>query len=212
MNDGDDRDKLVLNAEVIEVGEPGVYKQWTGIVRSVPVDAEDGFDLEFEPPQGFLQGTIVSVDLQPGTKLYSRTGDAIGVGDFDIGLSARVEGVLVIGDDDFIKSSVVWLDLDADQDLFEGLVDTDSVDVDQRSFTLMPTDSSMPTDRIVYVLPDAIILLVTEDAGSITNERLTLEEMAALGAVYEAEVYGREQIDGRIISDRVVLQAEDGTI
>ena len=32
----------------------------------------------------------------------------------------------------------------ADQDLFEGLVDTDSVDVDQRSFTLMPTDSSMP--------------------------------------------------------------------
>jgi hypothetical protein len=211
MNDGDDRDKLVLNAEVIEVGEPGVYKQWTGIVRSVPVDAEDGFDLEFEPPQGFLQGTIVSVDLQPGTKLYSRTGDAIGVGDFDIGLSARVEGVLVIGDDDFIKSSVVWLDLDADQDLFEGLVDTDSVDVDQRSFTLMPTDSSMPTDRIVYVLPDAIILLVTEDAGSITNERLTLEEMAALGAVYEAEVYGREQIDGRIISDRVVLQAEDGT-
>jgi hypothetical protein len=212
MNDGEDRDKLVLNAEVIEVGEPGVYKQWTGIVRSVPVGTEDDFDFEFEPPQGFLQGTIVPVDLQRGTKLYSRAGAAIGIEDFELGLSARVEGVFVIGTDDFIKSSVVWLDLDADQALFEGLVDTDSVDVDQRSFTLMPTDSSMPTDRIVYVLPDAVILLVTEDAGSITNERLTLEEMAALGGVYEAEVYGREQIDGRIVSDRVVLQAEDGAI
>lgn len=222
-DDGDYyHDKLVLNAEVIEIGEMGVYGQYTGIVRSLPADAEDSFDLEFEPPQGILQGTVVPVDLQPGTKLYSRAGDPIGFADFEIGLSALVDGVLVIGDEDFIRSSVVWLDLDADQTLFEGLVytgseglgDTGSVNVEDRTFTLVPSDSSMSGDRIVRVVPDAVILLVMDDGDPetpLTNERITLEEMAALGGVYEADVYGQEGIDGSIISDRIILEPAEST-
>jgi hypothetical protein len=207
---GHSQDNVVFNAEVIELGDKGVYGRYTGIVRSLPADAEDAFDFEFYPPQGILSKTVVPVDLQSGTKLYSRLGEAIAPADFSLGLDALTEGVLVIGTDDFIKSSVVWVDLQADQMSYEGSVSPSTVDVTARTFTLMPAGTgTVAMDRTVKLTDDAVILLVSESGGVLSNDRISLDDMAALSGNHEAQVYGTEQTDGSILSDRVILQAPE---
>jgi hypothetical protein len=198
---------LGLTAEVVEMGAQGVFGRYDGIVRSLPATTDAPFDLELYPPQGILNGTIVPVDLQSGTKLYSRVGDPIGINDFALGLYAHTEGVLVIGTQDYIKPAVVWLDLDANELLYNGSVDPASVDLTTRSFTLMPTSASMPSDRVVVLTNDAVILVVSNNGSVMSNTRISLADMAALTGVYDAEVYGVEQSDGTILSDRVILQA-----
>lgn len=199
---------VALNAEVVEIGAHGVFGRYNGIVRSLPATADAPFDLELYPPQGILSGTIVPVDLQTGTKLYSRIGDPIGIGDFALGLYAHTEGVLVIGTEDYIKPAVVWLDLNANQMLYEGSVDPTSVDLTTRSFTLMPSSAPLASDRVVVLSSDAVILLVSVNGSVMSNTRINLADMAALTGVYNAEVYGVEQTDGTILSDRVILQAQ----
>jgi hypothetical protein len=199
---------VALTAEVVEMGAQGVFGRYSGIVRSLPATVDALFDLELYPPQGILDGTIVPVDLQSGTKLYSRTGDPIGIDAFALGLYAQTEGVLVIGTDDYIKPAVVWLDLNANQMLYEGSVDPSSVELTTRSFTLMPASASLTTDRVVELANDAVILLVSDTGSVMSNTRISLADMAALSGVYSAEVYGVEQTDGTILSDRVILQAQ----
>jgi len=196
---------VALNAEVVEIGAQGVFGRYSGIVRSLPAAADAPFDLELYPPQGILSGTIVPVDLQSGTKLYSRVGDPIGIDAFSLGLSAYTEGVLVIGTQDYIKPAVVWLDLNANQMLYEGSVDPASVDLATRSFTL--TLTTLTSDRVVVLTNDAVILLVSDTGSVMSNTRISLADMAALTGVYNAEVYGVEQTDGTIQSDRIILQA-----
>jgi len=199
---------VALNAEVVEIGDQGVFGRYSGIVRSLPAAVDSPFDLELYPPQGILTGTIVPVNLQSGTKLYSRIGDPIGIDAFSLGLYAHTEGVLVIGTEDYIKPAVVWLDLDANQMLYEGTVDPTSVDLTTRSFTLMPASTALTSDRVVVLTNDAVILLVSDNGSVLSNTRISLTDMAALAGVYNAEVYGVEQTDGTILSDRIILQAQ----
>lgn len=210
---GDDENghNVVLDAEVVEIGSRSTYGRYTGILQSLPADETDSFDFDFDPPQGFEEGTVIPVQLQNGTKLFSRNGDPLTVGDFVLDQRARVEGVMVLGDTDFLKSSIVWLDVDTENMLYIGSMDPATIDLAARSFTLVPTGDSVniTMDRVVELTADAEIILLEESGGAWSHEHIDLNEMAALTGTYDARVYGYERTDATIVADRVVLHASE---
>lgn len=113
--DHDDHDEaLVFRAEVIQDGPPGTARAIDGEVLT-EVDADGRFQIEVDAGQGFGPGTVLTVQLQEGTGIFSRKGQRLDEGDITPGEPVRVVGVLVISnvEDDFLKASVVVLDVEA---------------------------------------------------------------------------------------------------
>jgi hypothetical protein len=121
--------ELVFVAGVVLVGEPGRFTRIRGWVDS-PVDDEDRFELEVGPGEPFVEGTLLAVQLQEGTKLFSWPGRPLAPEDVVPGLRARVVGVLQLSNPlpDPINAAWVRLEFVPDRAVLRGTLEEVSDD------------------------------------------------------------------------------------
>jgi len=150
-------DHVRLNAVVLELGPSGTFVRVAGTTAS-EVQPDNSFDLEVAPAQGILTESPLAVQLQTGTKIYSREGEALLPADVVPGLAATVDGVLALPDAQpaYLKGALVLLNTVAVSSSLSGTLKT--VDAGGWSMTVTAdTGDQMVklTDETRYFVIDA---------------------------------------------------------
>lgn len=110
--DHDDRDYPVIDALVVELGG---FVELSGTVASGASDIR--FNMNVDPNQGIqVQGELpVALQADPiggnGTKILSRSGELLSSADIIPPRSVMVDGVLLLGNPDFLNSSLVIVNI-----------------------------------------------------------------------------------------------------
>jgi hypothetical protein len=188
---------LEFVAAVMLVGEPGSFTRIRGWVDS-PVDDEGRFDLEVGPGEPFVEGTLLAVQLQEGTKLFSWPGIPLGVEDVEPGLRARVVGVLQLSDVDPDQINAAWVRLEfvpPDREVLRGTIE-EVADGGGR-LVISTGDGSVCAD-----LPAGTpVFLITTGPDGSSSERIP---RGALVAGLETDVYAVEGPDACWIAHTVI--------
>lgn len=176
--------EMGLDAVVIEWGK---FLRLAGAVRSLPDAQTKRFDFEVNAGQGFPTGTVLVVELQSGTKVYSWTGVELSEADIAIGLKAKIDGVLVISSTspDIFKAALAVLYTPPFTALKKIKGTILNLDVSGRSFDLY--DLATSTTECVEVPASARIFLITITGGDYNSEEIGLWQLADHQS---AEVYG----------------------
>ncbi len=194
-------DHLVMDAEVIELGESGTFASIAGVVQS-GVDAQEQFVLAIEEGQGFAPDSDVTVQLQTGTKIFSRAGDELTDNDIVPFIPATVDGVLEVSPT-LLLASLVVLDTDAaDQERLCGTLVLTGSDL-----VLQPdVDGCVTGDRCILTDADTEILRViaTDTVGSSIPS--SPEEVSGL----HADVFGSEN-GGGCLEAATIIAYDYGT-
>lgn len=157
-HDDDDDDlehhNLLMEAVVIEVGPPGSFVSLNGSARSAPADAMAAFDFEIDPGQGFVAGQQIDVQLQQGTRFFSREGQELDFDAIAADRMATVDGVLMLSNTttDALNAALVVLDASPSTQL-SGEIQT----LEETSLTLITTVG----DRCVAFDDDTNVFQVT---------------------------------------------------
>ena len=190
-------DQLVfaLDAFVIEEGPLGTYARIRGTTAS-GVDADtDSFDLAIASGQGFATDTTLPVQLFDGSHIFSRDGVELSRDDVAADQAALVDGVVVIGDDDLIRSPLVSLDVVPPPE--EIALNGEIVSIDTAAESLIvSTDTG---DRCVDAA-DADIFLVS-DADGFSSTRGEISDLQTGQAI---SVFGEEGVDGCLIAGTIL--------
>lgn len=197
-DDGDDDGvtKVGVTAEVVEVGD---FLNISGIVRS-EVDTEtDRFDFDPDPGQGITGDEPLPVEMQDGTKVFTRKGMELTPDEINPGLVALVDGVLVVlgSEADFMRAALVILETDPSETV-ELTGSVTELDTSERTFTL---DRSSEDPVCVKVPEDSYLFLVTVTDGGFTSEEITIDD---LSNDQEVTLYGFFDTSGCFVA-RVVL-------
>lgn len=216
LDGGDHRDDdlfdedLFLNAAVLELGPRDALLRIPGSVQGA-VDVDQRFPFLPEPGRGIDSGQL-PVQLQPGTRIFSRAGVELAASDLTAGQQANVDGALALSDvdPDILKAALVVLDLTAALESRRGGV-LQTVDAGAGTLVLTVDEppEATPGDTTVSVNePDTRIFRIVEGPEGATSERLTLAELAALVSStpeLRADVFGTVQPDGSIDADTVLV-------
>jgi hypothetical protein len=192
--DYDDDHEMRLYAEVIEMGEMGVFSELDGTIASEPQAADDSFGLTLEDT------SEVTAQLQTGTKVFSRKGVRLDYQAIDMGLTASVDGVFSTMDPSILKSSLVIVDTDmmAMLEQHHGTV----LDVDTTNGVI--TISTATGDMMLRMMTDTSIFLLHEATADTLSEMIGLEEVPVGAAV---DVYGYAATDGYFDADTLLVAA-----
>jgi hypothetical protein len=192
--DYDDDHEMRLYAEVIEMGEMGVFSELDGTIASEPQAADDSFGLTLEDT------SEVTAQLQTGTKVFSRKGVRLDYQAIDMGLTASVDGVFSTMDPSILKSSLVIVDTDmmAMLEQHHGTV----LDVDTTNGVI--TISTATGDMMLRMMTDTSIFLLHEATADTLSEMIGLEEVPVGAAV---DVYGYAATDGYFDVDTLLVEA-----
>lgn len=198
LPDEDDH-PLVLNAYVIEEGPLGTYARIRGTTASAVNLSTNRFDLNIAPGQGFVTDAPLPVQLFSNSRIFNRAGVELGTDDILTTLGALVDGVLVVGPDDFIRSPLLILDegTTAPEVAIEGGI----VSVNTSAETLLVNDGTM--DRCIDAA-DASVFLVS-DADGFSSSRGTLND---LDPGQEVAIFGEEGIDGCLVADTILASID----
>ncbi|MCC6502497.1 MAG: DUF4382 domain-containing protein [Deltaproteobacteria bacterium] len=173
-----------LDAVVVEWGQ---FLRIEGIAKSLPDALTGRFDLEVFSGQGFPSGTVLTVELQDGARVYSATGEELTEADIEGGLKVKVDGVLFLSDTepDILKASfaVVFKQPFLPLLELEGVVH--NLNTAGRSFDLFDPLSS--TARCVDVPLSARVFLITVVGSDYVSEEIALSELSENQSV---QVYG----------------------
>lgn len=193
-NDYNDDHEMRLYAEVIELGEMGVYSVVDGTVATEPQAADDGFGLTL------ADTSEIGVQLQTGTKVFSRNGARLDYQAIGMGLTASVDGVFSDVDNTMLKSSLVIVDTDmmAMLEQHHGTV----LDVDAANGVI--TISTASGDIMLRMTADTSIFLLHEATADTLSDMIGLDEVP-VGAVID--VYGRAATDGYFDADTILVEA-----
>jgi hypothetical protein len=179
-----DLDVLGLDAVVIEWGK---FLRLAGIVKSLPDPVTKEFDLELFPGQGFPTGTVLVVELQNGTKVYSKAGVELSEADIAIDLKARIDGVLLVSNTspDIFKAALAVLF----QHPFTALnkIGGTILNLDAPGLTFDLFDSATSTTECVEVQHTASIFLITITGSSYISEEIGLGDLSDTQSV---QIYG----------------------
>jgi hypothetical protein len=183
----DDLHEMGLDAVVIEWGK---FLRLAGTVRSLPDVLTKRFDFEIYPGQGFPTGTVLVVELQNGTKVFSWIGLELGAADIAIGLKAKIDGVLVVSSTspDVLKAALAVLFTPPFTALqrIEGTVL--NLDPSGRTFDLY--DPGASTTECVEVPSSAHIFLITITGSSYSSEEIGLGDLSDRQSVMAYGDYG----------------------
>jgi mono/diheme cytochrome c family protein len=202
-DDDSDRDRFVLEAVVVELGEAGTFAHLKGTAQSA-VDDTRQFELLIGPGQGFGDASIVTAQLQDGAKIYSRRGAPLGDGAIGDGVMGAFDGVLMLANDapDLLKTVLAILDLDFDaEDVLRGEILT--AGEDRR--LMVATDTG---DRCVDVPLDADVFLVSLVEGRVFSDRGSYGDLVPGLAI---DVYGDAGTDGCFVADTIIADSTDVT-
>ena len=180
----DDLYEMGLDAVVIEWGK---FLRLAGTVRSLPDVLTKQLDFEIYPGQGFPSGTVLVVELQNGTKVFSRTGEELSEADIAVGLKAKIDGILIVSNTspDILKAALAVLftpPFTALQKIGGTIL---NLDASGRTFDLY--DSTTSTTECVEVQSSANIFLITLTGSSYISEAIGLGDLSDLQRV---EIYG----------------------
>ncbi|MGI9344301.1 MAG: PKD domain-containing protein, partial [Gammaproteobacteria bacterium] len=195
--------RLTLAATVIELGEAGTFARVKGTAQA-GIDDQRRFDLLIAPGQGFVDASIVTAQLQDGSKVYSRRGVLLDDSAIADGVMGLFDGVLMLSDSDpdRLKTVLAILDLDvSDDDVLRGQILTAG---DDRRL-MVATETG---DRCVDVPTDTDIFLVELVEGRLVSER---GEYADLQPELMIDVYGEEGSDGCFVADTIIADETDVT-
>ena len=190
---------LTLHAEVIEIGEEGAFARPSGITRSAPGNTFGQFNLEVHEAGNLAAGALMRIQLQEGTKIFSKQGEKYDSTAIVPNLEATADGVLVAsttGAPDLLKSALIVLDMHANAaSTLSGEIGT--IDIDGGSFVLLTSEG----DRCVTTTPETGIVVVVESEDGFTNTPIAFEELAMSMNV---DVTGHEGVDGCFVAETIV--------
>jgi hypothetical protein len=195
VDDGHERelDDLELVASVIELGEEGTFLTLDGVALS-EVDSSDQFDMEVESNQGFVPGTVLTVQLQEGTRIIDRQGNELGEGDIGSGDLVAVDGILDVNED-VLFAALIVLDLEApDEASLSGSVDENP---DGECGLSINTDTGERSVRAGNA--DVFLVSATDNNGG--SEPIELTDLVE---GQEVDVYGSEAGDGCFEADTII--------
>lgn len=196
---GDDDHPLVLDAYVIEEGPLGTYARIRGVTASTVNGFTNRFNLDIAPGQGLGTDTQLPVQLFASSRIFNRAGVELDTADVVANRGALVDGVLVLGADDFIRSPL--LILDEGTTAAEVAIEGDIVSVNATAKTLLVNDGTM--DRCINA-ETANIFLVNDDDG-FSSSRGTLSD---LSPGQDVAIFGTERIDGCLAADTILASTE----
>jgi hypothetical protein len=187
-----------LDAYVVEEGPLGTFRRVLGTVASGVDPATSRFGLDVAAGQGIATGTALPVQLFAESRIFSRDGEEL---DRDAIVAERValaDGVLLIGEDDVLRSPLVVLgDLaPSDAAAIEGTV----VDVNTAQGTLLVNDGTL--DRCVNAAGADIFIV--DDSDGFASSRGDLDDMSPGQLV---SVFGTENLDGCLVADTILAEA-----
>lgn len=191
---------LVFEAEVIQQGSPGTAWAIDGVVLSPVTDSR--FDMDVDAGQGFVPGTQLAVELQAGTKIFSRRGQELMEDDIGPDLPVRSVGVLVIGVEDFLKASVIVLDLESAtrEKVFGEIVSKESAGA---RIELRTADDQIVCADISEQA-EVFLLVLEDDGGS-----FEMIDRADLTVGDDVAVFGLpDDSDGCLDAEKVIVFAD----
>jgi hypothetical protein len=195
---GDGPHRIGLEAILIEWGR---FLRLKGMVESLPDGLTKRFDFELADGQGFPAGTSIEVELQIGTKVYSRNGVELTESDIEVGLKAKIDGVLILSDidPDYLKAALVLLRRDAHPgaEKLEGLIS--GLDPPAMSLNLFDPDTS--TTTCVELTEHTNIFLITNTATGYTCEEIDIWSLSLRQSV---KIFGYYDSAGCFVADTIL--------
>ena len=186
--------EIRLHAEVIELGEKDGYAIVDGTIDSEPMADADAFGLTL------ADSSHVNVQLQTGTKVFSRSGQRLDYQGIDNGLTASVDGMYSTVDSSILNSALVVVDT-AMIDAMEKVNGTVlSVDTANNIITIS-TDSG---EMMIRLADSSTIFLMLGDGASSLSDII---DITAVPLSVELDAYGHAASDGYFDADTVIIEA-----
>lgn len=195
----DDDHAIRLYAEVIEMGDEGTFAVVDGTIASEPQTEADAFGLTLEDT------TEISVQLQMGTKVFSRGGDRLDYQAIDMGLTASVDGIYSALDSSVLNSALVIVDtamIDSMEQLHGHVLAVDTVN----KIITISTDSG---DKMIRLADTSSIFLLLEDTS---NSLSSMIDIMALPTNVELDAYGHANTDGYFDADTLIVEEQESTL
>lgn len=197
VND-DSYHEIRLYAEVIEMGGMDAFAVVDGTVASEPQTETDAFGLTLGDT------TEISVQLQTGTKVFSRSGRRLDYQSIATDLTASVDGVYSAMDNSMLKSSLVIIDtamIDTMEKLHGNVLD---VDIGNRIITIS-TDGG---EKMIRLSDDSSIFLMLEAGASSLSDMI---DIMAVPTNAELDAYGHAANDGYFDANTVIIESLETT-
>lgn len=194
---GDDHHVFALDVFVIEEGPLGTYARIRGIASSGVDGLNDRFNLAIAPGQGLGTATTLPVQLFGHTHIFSRAGDELGREDIVTGQSALVDGVVVIGTDDLIRSPLIILDIGPPPGESALRGEVVSLDTEAESL-IVSTESGY---RCVDAAGADVFLVNSDDGLSSTRG-----DLSDLHPGQDVAIFGEEGVGGCLIADTILAE------
>lgn len=174
---------FTLRAQLIAIGPADDFAYAKGLVTA-DYDATGGqFGMEVARSGEFSAGERIGVATLEGTRIFARSGVALGLDDITAGFGVKVFGIPT-GTTPELQALLVFLD-DTPGAVTALSGTTGAIAVDAGSFTLLGTTQG---DVCIRVDADTGIFLFTSDGDGPLSKAITLAE---LGQGLAADVYGR---------------------
>jgi len=184
---GEDHHMLDLDAEVIEIGP---FFSLAGTIHSSP-DVTETFEFDISPEQGFLLNGPVKALLQNGTKIFSDSGIELSASDIRQGMSAKIDGILVLSDTepDLLKAALIILNTTEAPPLTEIQGTASNVDYENRGFDLITSTQTVcvkvPMDTLIFLIPSDDEIQASSE-GNVEFEYLKDEDKVKVSGVFDA--------------------------
>lgn len=194
----DDHHEIRLYAEVIEMGDKDAFAVVDGVVASEPQTEADAFGLTLEDT------TEISVQLQTGTKVFSRSGQRLDYQSIAMDLTASVDGVYSAVDSSVLNSSLVIVDTAMVDSMEKVHGDVLSVDTVNKIITISTVDG----ERMIRVTDDSsIFLLLGDDDSSLSD----IIDIMAVPTNVDLDAYGHASNDGYFDANTVIVESPETT-
>ncbi len=190
-SDDEDHTPSKLKAEVLELGGAEAFQVVKGPVKRSPANALDTFTL------ADTSTTEVTVALQEGTRIFSRTGQRLDFDDIQPDKVAAVDGVLSSEPDGPFKSALVILGNLPSPDKIQGTVQ--GADPAKQTLTLSIEGAS----KTIVINEKTLFFRISEQVDGMLSTHASLEDLQPGQAV---DVYGSEEGDNFVA--QVVLWEE----
>lgn len=187
---------FVLDAYVIEEGALGTYSRIRGITAS-GTDGSNRFALDIASGQGFGSGTQLPVQIYDSSRIFNRAGLELSPADIVADRNAVVDSILIVGQDDYIRSPLIILNEGAP--VGEATIEGDIISTNTAGQTLRINDGTM--DRCVNAEAAGIFLVSDDDGFSSTRGQLS-----DLRPGQRVAIFGTEQTDGCLAAETILAE------
>jgi hypothetical protein len=203
-DNGDRPLRLLIAAEVIELGPRGTYTRLRGLAQAA-VDDMHQYPLELAPGQGFAEGSVIPVELAPdgavpGTKIFSRRGRELGPDAIQAGIRTLVDGIIEL-DPNLVKAALLILAINPDSDRrLSGTI----LDVSDDGGQIIFSPDGGTGDICVNTDADTDAFLISESDGSASSEMVPIDDdLEGL----RADIYGDDGLGGCVEADTIIAFA-----